>query len=184
MCNLLLTSSHSISFVSAPSSLSLALPLFLYLSVSKPYFSVDRAQEIIAWEGETSRSVTQTRCYKSTLFFERGVLPPWPRRCLGTSGLANKPTDTHSTVANTHQTQTQPLLAHLGGQDTLQKHSQHLLTPYMWLSSAARPTMGRSVCGDNTPSSNFIKWARNLETLIMCCWQKWCERYILPSLIE
>ncbi len=31
--------------------------------------------------------------------------------------------------------------------------------------------------------TNFITWAPTVETLIMCCWQKWCEHYILPLLI-
>lgn len=107
-------------FVSAPSCLSLALPLFLYLSVFRQYFSVARAQEIIEWCGrETPRALwPRLAAINPHVFFflfwggNSPTLTPslpqyiWP---------ANEPTDTLD--SNTHQTQTQPLLTHLGGQE-------------------------------------------------------------------
>lgn len=51
----------------------------------------------VAWEGDTTSSLTQTRCYKSTLFFfffffgsRGGILPPRPHRFLSTSGPAKE----------------------------------------------------------------------------------------------
>lgn len=122
----------------------------------------------VAWEGDTTSSLTQTRCYKSTLFFfflgvggEFSHLDP-----IASSvhlALRKKPADKLDN-SNTHQTQTQPLLAHLGGQerthaaardrasdsDLIHVTEQHRAT-----------TMGQSVTKnlpvETSSSSNFVK---------------------------
>lgn len=171
MCDLLSTSSHFLissccRFVSAPSSLSLALPLCLQAI----FLSVDRAQEIIVWRGrETPRALWPRLAAINPHFFffllgvggEFSHLDP-----IASSvhlALRNKPADKLDN-GNTHQTQTQRLLAHLGGQerthaaardrasdsDLIHVTEQHRAT-----------TMGRSVTKilsvETSSSSNFLK---------------------------
>lgn len=167
------------------SSSSLPLPLCLQAI----FLSVDRAQEIISW------------CGRET------PLTLWPRlaainpHCFLGGGVGDSPTSTPSLPqsiwpeskvtdtldSNTHQIQTKLLLTHLGGRerthaaardgasisDLIRVTEQHRAAKMSW-----------SVTKILTVETNFIKWAWTLETLIMCCQQKWCEHYILPSLIE
>lgn len=171
MCDLLSTSSHFLislccRFVSAPSSLSLALPLCLQAI----FLSVDRAQEIIVWRGrETPRALWPRLAAINPHFFffflgvggEFSHLDP-----IASSvhlGLRNKPADTLDD-GNTHQTQTQPLLAHLGGQERTHAAAWDRASDSDLIHVTAQhraTTMGRSVTKtlsvETSSSSNFIK---------------------------
>lgn len=102
-------------------------------------------------EGETASSLTQTCCYKSTLFWgcvggTPTLTPSFPQ-CIWP---ANQLTDALN--SNTHQTQTQALLTHLGGQE--RKHANRA-----GLSASTPVNVEERRGHDHFPNKEFVHGA-------------------------
>lgn len=153
MCKLL-TSCHCVFLISLCchfASLSLAFLLCLQ-AIFLP--GPSQGNYSGRWEGETTSSLTQTYCYKFTLFwggYSPTLTPSLPQYIWP----ANKMSDTLD--SNTQQTQTQPLLTYLGGQErthaALRNRDCAVTCGHNWLIRSF------SFSGANTPQSNLVKWA-------------------------
>lgn len=145
MCKLL-TSSHCAFLISLCchfASLSLALPLCLqaiFLPGQSP------GNYSVVWEGETTSSLTQTCCYKFTLFWGRGVFSHLDPMASSVH-LACKQADWHTWQQ--HTTDTIATSAHIFGWSGKKKRRKKrmqqretepaFLTFHMWLWSTMQP---------------------------------------------